>query len=128
MKKISKIDFLKLGERMLVVVAMLLPFSALADLPQPPCPTGLRCDSTGANDLIIKVIDILLGVAFLIAVLFLIIGGFRYIVSAGNEETAEKGKKTVINALIGIVIIILSYVIVSVVSRTVSSGGTSSPA
>ena len=63
----------------------------------------------------------MLGIAFAIAVLFLIIGGFWYITSAGNEETAEKGKGTVINAIIGIVIIVLSYIIVQVVSRLVAS-------
>ena len=60
--------------------------------------------------------------------LFLIIGGFWYITAAGNEETAEKGKGTVINAIIGIVIIILSYVIINVVSTLVSNtGGTTGP-
>lgn len=62
----------------------------------------------------------MLGIAFGIAVLFVIIGGFWYVTSAGNEETAEKGRNTVVNAVIGIVIIILSYVIVNVVSSLVS--------
>ncbi len=130
MNKISKIDFLKLGEKMIAVIALLMPFSAFADLPQPGCGTlnGLSCTTGGVNDLIIRVINILLGVAFLVAVLFLILGGFRYIVSGGNEKTAEAGKKTVLNALIGIVIVILSYVIVQVVSRTVSSGASGNPA
>jgi uncharacterized membrane protein YwzB len=69
------------------------------------------------------VVNWLLGIAFGIAVLFLIIGWFWYITSAGNEETAEKGKNTAINAIIGIVIIVLSYVIVNVVSKLVSSTG-----
>lgn len=129
--KISKIDFLKLGEKMIAVIALLMPFSSFADLPQPGCGTlhGLSCTSStgGVNDLIIRIINILLGVAFLVAVLFLILGGFRFITAAGNEKSSGEGKKTVTNALIGIVIVILSYVIVQVVSRTVSSG-TSGPA
>src|SRR6185369_632662 len=67
------------------------------------------------------VINWLLGISFGVAILFLIIGGFWYITSAGNEETAEKGKGTAINAIIGLVIIILSYVIVNVVANLVSS-------
>jgi TRAP-type C4-dicarboxylate transport system permease small subunit len=66
---------------------------------------------------IMKIINIALTVAGLVAVLFLIIGGFRYITSAGNEETAESAKKIIINAIIGIVIIILSFVIVRVISE-----------
>lgn len=126
--KLSKVDFIKLGEKILAVLIVFTPLSALAALPQPGCGqlSGLSCTSGGANDLIVNVINILLGVAFLVAVLMLIIGGFRYIFDAGNESGAEAGKKTVINALIGLVIIILSYVIVQVVARTVSSGSTSS--
>ena len=135
MKLNKKVDFLKLGEKMLGIVMMLmaitLPLSpALADLPTPPCGAlaGVRCDVTGGpNDLIVRIINILLGVAFLIAVLFLVYGGFQYIFSAGNEERAEGGRNTVINALIGVAIIVLSYVIVQIVSRTVSTGGSGAP-
>jgi len=130
LKQIKNIDFLKLAERMFAAIAIIasltLPFATFADLPAPTCSAinGVRCDIVGGpNDLIVRVINIMLGVAFLLAVLFLVYGGFRYIFSAGNEEAAEKGQKTVINALIGVVIIILSYVIVQIVSRTVSSGG-----
>ncbi len=88
--------------------------------------SGLNCTAgaNGLNGLIKVVINWLLGIAFGVAVLFLIIGGFWYITSAGNEETAEKGKGTAINAIIGIVIIILSYVIINVISGLVSSAGT----
>jgi uncharacterized membrane protein len=79
--------------------------------------SGLNCESTSVNQLIIKVIRIMLGIAFGVAVLFLIIGGFYYITAQGNEESAAKGKQTVINALIGIVIIIMSYVIVNVIAN-----------
>ena len=134
MKQIKQIDFLKLGEKMLVIVGMLLTinlslvgFASAAELPKPPCNklTGVNCTASegSVNDLIVTVINVLLGVAFLIAVFFLVIGGFRYIMSAGNEEQAEKGKKTIVNALIGIVIIILSYVIVQVVSRFAGNAG-----
>ncbi|OGE84459.1 MAG: hypothetical protein A2846_00960 [Candidatus Doudnabacteria bacterium RIFCSPHIGHO2_01_FULL_49_9] len=76
-------------------------------------------DSADPNEFIVGVIDILLGIVGLVAVLFLIIGGFRYVTSAGNEETAEAGKKTVINAIIGIVIVILAFVIVRVVATAI---------
>ncbi len=77
---------------------------------------GLPCD-TNLTQFIMKIINIALGVAGLIAVLFLIIGGFRYITSAGNEETAEQAKKIIVNAIIGIVVIILSFVIVRVIAN-----------
>ncbi len=62
-------------------------------------------------------LNVFLGVVGLVAVAFLIYGGFRYITSAGNDEAAESGKKIIQNSIIGLVIIILSYVIVTVVVR-----------
>lgn len=89
--------------------------------------TGLRCTETSVPQIFKTIINWALGIAFGVAVIFLIIGGFRYITSAGNEEAAEKGKSSVINALIGIVIIVLSYVIVNVVSNLVQGSGTTGP-
>ena len=77
---------------------------------------------TGPNGLIFNLISMLLGVAGAVAIVFIIIGGFWYITSAGNEEQAEKGKNTLLNAIIGIVVIVLSYVIISVVSSFVANG------
>lgn len=110
---------------MVAVFALaIMPLVGFAQLSQSfPCDpkTGLNCSAgSDINGLIRTVINWLLGIAFGIAVLFLIIGGFWYITSAGNEETAEKGKNTAINAIIGIVIIILSYVIVNVVANFVT--------
>lgn len=74
-----------------------------------------------ASDLILKVIDYALIMSGTITVLFLIIGGFWYLTSAGNEEQAEKGKKTLINSVIGLVVIILAFTIVRIVAATISS-------
>jgi len=72
--------------------------------------------------LIGNIISLLLFVAGAIAVVFVIIGGFLYMTSAGNAEQAEKGQQTLTNAIIGIVIVILSYVIINVVVNFVSGG------
>jgi hypothetical protein len=125
---LKKIDWLAVAQILLVallVFAPLLVADAQLNKSLPCDPSkGLNCTAgTDINQLIRTVINWLLGIAFGIAVLFLIIGGFWYITSAGNEETAEKGKGTAVNALIGIVIIILSYVIVNVVANLVTNAG-----
>jgi hypothetical protein len=128
---LKKIDWVQVAKVMVVVMLFAVPLlTAHAQLKtndQTLCSgTGLNCKNTDVNGLIKTVINWLLAIAFSVAVLFLIIGGFWYITSAGNEETAEKGKNTAINAIIGIVIIILSWVIVNVVASLVTSnGGTS---
>ncbi len=47
----------------------------------------------------------------LIAFVYLLYGGFLYITSFGSEEKASEGKVIVINAMIGIFIIMFSYVL-----------------
>lgn len=126
MKQITKkVDYLKVTQVVLATALILAPLAAYA-LPGINCSdlNGVNCQATSVNGLIKTVINWLLGIAFGVAVLFLIIGGFWYITSAGNEETAEKGKGTAINAIIGIVIIILSYVIINVVSNLVTNSNT----
>lgn len=124
---LKKINYLKIAEISLAVVLAFAPVATLAlQLPNCNALNGVNC--TSANNsltaLILYVINIMLGLAGVVAVLFMIIGGFWYITSAGNEETAEKGKGTAINAVIGLVIIILSYVIVNVVSGLVTNATT----
>lgn len=67
-------------------------------------------------------IDIMLLLAGSIAVIFIMIGGFRYLTSAGNEEQSEQGKKTLTTAVIGLVAIILAGVIVRIVATTLGTG------
>ncbi len=78
---------------------------------------------TGPSGLIYRVISLMLFIAGALAVFFVIIGGYQYITAAGNEEQSEKGKKTLINAVIGIIVIVLSFVIINVVVNTVSGSG-----
>jgi len=82
---------------------------------------GQLANSQDLTDLIANIIRILLLVSGALAVLFVVISGYQYITAHGNEEQAERGKKTLINALIGIVIIILAWVVVNVVIGTVGS-------
>jgi hypothetical protein len=116
MKKISTFQITQVAALVLTFVFALAPV-ALAQFSTPTAGgTGLPNDSS-ISQFILKIINIALAVTGLIAVLFLIIGGFRYITSAGNEETAEQAKKIIINAIIGVVVIILSFVIVRVISN-----------
>lgn len=61
---------------------------------------------------VVKVINFVLGFLALIAVIFVIVGGFRILMAGGNEENVTKGRKTIIYAIIGLVIIFFARVIV----------------
>jgi len=73
---------------------------------------GVESDK-GLVDSIIAVINALLVLAAIAAVVFMIIGGVRYVTSQGDEDAVEQAKNTVIYAIIGIIVIILAAVIVN---------------
>lgn len=64
--------------------------------------------------------NFLLSLGGIIAVLFIVIGGYNYIYG-GMTEQKDKGKKTIVHALMGLVIGILSWVIVQVIITAVTS-------
>ena len=69
----------------------------------------------------VQVVNFLLVLAAVVAVIYLIYSGILYLTAAGNETNADKGKKGLINAIIGIVIIVLAMVILRVVSNTANN-------
>src|SRR3989338_1919712 len=89
------------------------------------CPAGQICNPAPGQlvnisdfrELLTKIINSFLYFAGGIAVLFIVIGGFQYVASRGNEEATEKAKKTVTYAVLGIVIIVMAYAIVSIVNN-----------
>jgi len=65
-------------------------------------------------------INAILVIAGILAVIFLIYGGILYITAGGDAEKATKGRTAVVNAIIGIVIILLAIVIVQWVRSLVA--------
>ncbi len=59
--------------------------------------------------------DWILGFVGMIAVLMLIWGGINYLTSAGDEDKARTGKKTIAYAIIGLVIAGIAYALVDVI-------------
>ena len=70
------------------------------------------------------VIQIALLVVGALAVIFLIWGGFRYITAYGNEEKAESAKKTIGHAILGLIIVILSFAIITIITTVLITGRT----
>lgn len=76
--------------------------------------------SEDVGQLIIAVVKMLFLLLFAVSVLFIVIGGFQYVTSAGKEEQAKKGRQTLTYAVIGLAISILAYVIVYAVSNSLT--------
>src|SRR5581483_10253440 len=71
-------------------------------------------DSSGGeskvNKLIKQIINLLSVIVGVIAVIMIIVGGFRYITSGGSDTGIASAKKTILYALIGLVIVALAQI------------------
>jgi hypothetical protein len=78
---------------------------------------GTDCSVNGPklNDIIGAIVNILSIVVGLVAVIMIIVGGFKYITAAGDSSKAANAKSTIIYAIIGIVIVALAQFIVQFV-------------
>src|SRR3990172_6994407 len=76
----------------------------------------------GFGQVIGMVVNWILILAGAIAVIYLVYGGILYITAGGDAEKATKGRTAVINAIIGIVIILLALVVVNWVYSIITSG------
>lgn len=91
---------------------------------------GGQCNASsgtdGFNKIIALVINVLSMIVGAVAVIMLIIGGFRYIMSNGDSNGTAAAKNTIMYAIIGLVIVLFAQLIVAFVfdkASDASSGG-----
>lgn len=71
-------------------------------------------------ELIIRLINILLMLAAMVSVLVIIAGGFNLVTANGNETKITKGKRSIMWAIGGLVISLLSFSIVAIIQSIIS--------
>jgi hypothetical protein len=71
-------------------------------------------------DVVLRIIKVVLGLVDILTLFMFIIGGFQFIISAGNPEMIKRGKDTLAWAIIGLVIITMSYAILKFVFESFS--------
>ncbi len=59
-------------------------------------------------------------VAGILAFIYLVYSGILYLSAAGNPDSAKKGQQGIINAIIGIIIIVAAWAIINAVSGSTS--------
>jgi hypothetical protein len=64
---------------------------------------------------VVNVINWILGFLVLIAVIIILIGGFKWMTASGNEEKVGAARKTIISGIIGLIIVLAAYAIASFV-------------
>lgn len=90
-----------------------------------PCggPDENPCTICDLLVLVQNVLEFALKVAFLVIIGFIVYGGFRWIFSLGKEENLKAGQQIITNAIIGLVIILTSWIIVNTVFWTIKQIG-----
>lgn len=76
------------------------------------------------KQVILNIIRWALGILTLTAVVFIMYGGYLWLTAAGNEQKVEKAKQVILQAVIGLVIVLLAWAIVYFVARSIA-GSTS---
>ncbi|MDQ3064759.1 MAG: pilin [bacterium] len=85
------------------------------------CNTATSEGTTGIQSIVSDIVNILSWVVGVVAVIMIIIGGFKYITSGGNDSNVASAKNTILYAIIGLVIVALAQFIVRfVIGRVVS--------
>lgn len=107
---------------LLVPMAVPVMVHAQADISNNLCSgvelnaTAAACNpadgTTEANRLIKNIINVFSLVVGVVAVVMIIVGGFRYITSGGNDSSVSGAKNTILYAIVGLVIVALAQIIV----------------
>lgn len=80
-----------------------------------------RCNFEAFLQLIANVVDAIIKLIFIIAPILIVFGGIVILTSGGSTERISKGKDIIKGAVIGIVIALASYLIISTVVKIITS-------
>lgn len=78
----------------------------------------------GNEDLVTTVsdiIDVALGLLGIVAVVIILIGGFKYMTAGGNDEKVEDARSVIFSGIIGLAIILSAWAIARFVIESLSS-------
>ena len=133
----NKIAKIVVACAVIVASVMLIGVPAFADVDCNQIPVAAK-EAAGCNDgyntnalpgIIVGILYAVIGVAGLVAVVFVLIGGINYMTSTGDGGKLKKAKDTILYALIGLAICALAFAIVNwTIGAIQGSGETSAEA
>jgi len=90
--------------------------TSLIDASDNPSAISAATNSEGSiKELVQTLLNFALGFLGFVATLMVIYGGVLYVTSAGNDESVGKAKKILLYAILGIIIILLSFALINTV-------------
>lgn len=92
-----------------------------AGIKTPPGTTVISPD-TSIGSIVSFLVAFIIVVAFLAALLFIVIGAIQWITSGGDKQRVADARNHIIAAVIGLIIIALTFVIVNVIITALGLG------
>jgi hypothetical protein len=69
----------------------------------------------------VSLIKLLMTFIGIIAVILILLGGFKWMTAAGNDDKVAAAKKLIVSAIIGLIIILAAFLIINFVITNVSN-------
>lgn len=109
--------------------ALALPAAALAadelnanDLGVNAIQSTIKLGSGDIRQTAARIINVALGFLGIVAVVIVLLGGFKWMIAGGSEEKTGEAKKLIVSGIIGLAIILSAWAITSfVISRLVTA-------
>ena len=81
---------------------------------------GMPAELIGPNGVFTQITNTVLYIVGIIAVVMLIYGGLRYVMSGGDSKKVTDAKNTILYAIIGLIVSILAFAIVNFVINAIT--------
>lgn len=115
---------------MALVMTSAVPALVSADIGSENDPLGLNpvaATGLGKKDIRVTIASIIktaMGLLGIVAVVIILIGGFKWMTAGGNEEGADEGKKYIFSGIIGLAIILSAYALATYVINSLITATT----
>ena len=86
--------------------------------------TAIGLGTQDVRTTVSNVIKAFMGLLGIVAVVIILLGGFKWMTAGGNEEKVSEAKKLIISGIIGLVIILSAYAIAQFVVGAIINGTT----
>jgi hypothetical protein len=113
MKNYMKNGTLKISALLTLAMLTAVPRVVSAQLEPPQNPDDSNLPSQLIDGAFVTIANILLLLIGAVAVIMLIIGGIRYVISGGDSNAVQGAKNTILFAIVGVVVAFLAYAAVN---------------
>ncbi|MFA5130064.1 MAG: pilin [Patescibacteria group bacterium] len=84
--------------------------------------SGMQLSGGDVRQTVANIINVALGFLAIIAVIIVLVGGFKYMLSGGSEDKTSEARKLIVSGIIGLAIILSAWAITSfVLSRLLAA-------